>query len=224
MSGSAVSSVAGPARRRDPRRLVVDVVVVLVVATLLGLLAGFLVARLADPVTVTRTANGLARDEVALSHQFSALGWFSVLSAVGGLLLGAVMLAWRRTDEVVTLLAVVVGALLAAWFASELALTLGHEDPARALADAADGETATAALTLGGDPRSPDPDRPSGIVYWVWPLFAVLGALLYLISPLSERPLEEAVASEGPGVATANGSGSAVDVSGTVTETPPSRP
>jgi len=210
---SGVRGPAQPSRRRDVRRIVVDGAVVLGVAALLGVLAGVLLPQLADPVTVTRTANGLVRDEVALSQQFDVDGWYAVLAAVGGFLLGAVMLAWRRTDEVVTLLTAVAGAFLAAWISAEVALALGPDDPTRTLSDAAEGATAPAALSLTAD-----------VVLWVWPLFAVLGALLYLISPLSERPIEDTVTSEGPGVAAANASGTSVDVSGTVTETPPSRP
>jgi hypothetical protein len=207
-----VNHPSTPVRRRDPGRIAVDVAVVLVVAVLLGLLAGLLLPQLVDPVTVTRTGNGVVRDEVALSQQFDLEGWYSVLAAIGGVLLGAVMVAWRRTDEVVTLLAVVAGALVASWLSAEVALALGPDDPTQLLSDAAEGTTASAALTLTAD-----------VVHWVWPLFAVLGALVYLISPLSERPLEEAVRPEGPGVA-ANDRDSSGDVSGTVTETPPSRP
>jgi hypothetical protein len=210
VSGPAEGGAAPPARRRDPRRLVADVAVVLGAGALLGLLAGVLLPQLADPVTVTRTANGLVRDEVALSEQFDVDGWYSVLAAVGGLLLGAVMLAWRRTDEVVTLLAAVAGAFLASWLSAAVALALGPDDPTQELSGAADGATAPAALALTAD-----------VVHWVWPLFAVLGALLYLISPLSERPIEEAVAQDGGAAATSHGG---LDVSGPVSETPPTRP
>jgi hypothetical protein len=209
--GPAPGGTVQPARRRDPGRLVADVVVVLGAGALLGLVAGVALPQLADPVTVTRTATGLVRDEVALSEQFDVDGWYTVLAAIGGFLLGAVMLAWRRTDEVVTLLAAVAGAFLASWLSAAVALTLGPDDPAEKLSDAADGATAPAALALTAD-----------VVHWVWPLFAVLGALLYLLSPLSERPIEEAVAQDG--AVTAKGTGGTLDVSGTVSETPPSRP
>jgi hypothetical protein len=170
-----------PPAGRTSGKVATDVLVVLAAAALLGILIGLLWPQLADPVTVVRTENGLVRDEVALAEQFDALGWFSVLSAVGGALLGAVMLAWRRTDEVATLVAVVAGAFLAAWLAARVGLAVGPGDPAAALAEAAEGDTAPAALALG-----------TGVVYWVMPLFATLGALLFLLSPLAEPDVSRA--------------------------------
>lgn len=202
-----------PDRRRDPSRLVVDVLVVLAGAVLLGVVAGLAWPQLVDPVTVTRTGAGLVRDEAALAQQFDADAWYSVLAATGGLLLGVGMIAWRRADEVATLLAVVAGAFLASWISAELGLALGPDDPSRVLADAAEGATAEAAFVLTTD-----------VVQWVWPLFAVLGALVFLISPLSERSIEEAVRSDGPGGALPQEFHDPADVSGTAEETPPSRP
>jgi hypothetical protein len=199
--------------------MVVDVLVVLAVAAVLGAVAGFLWPRLVDPVTVTRTANGLVRDETALSEQFDALGWFTVVSAAGGLLLGAVMLAWRRTDEVLTLGAVLAGAFLAAWLCVEVGLAVGPEDPTVALAHAAVGDTARAAVTLGAEPKGDDPAKPAEVVYWVWPLFAMAGAVLFLLSPLAERPIEATLATD-PVAPEAVGPD---DVSGTPEGTPPSR-
>ena len=163
-------------------RVATDVLVVLAAAALLGVLIGLLWPQLADPVTVVRTESGLVRDEVALAEQFDALGWYSVLSEVGGGLLGAVMLAWRRTDEVVTLVAVVAGAFLAAWLAARVGLAVGPGDPAAVLSEAAEGDTAPAALTLD-----------AAAAYWVMPLFATLGALLYLLSPLAEADVSAPV-------------------------------
>jgi hypothetical protein len=208
-----VSEAGAPPRRRDPARLLADVLVVLAAALLLGLVTGVLWPQLVDPVTVTRTEAGLVRDEVALAEQFDAEGWYSVLAALGGFLLGIVMLAWRRTDEVVTLLAVVAGALVASWLSAEVGSALGPADPARVLADAGEGATADAALSLTTD-----------AVQWVWPLFAVMGALVYLVSPLSERAIEETLRPEGPGAAVARENHGPVDVSGAAEETPPPRP
>ena len=198
---------------RDPRtRVVLDVLVVLAGAAVLGVLAGLLWPQLADTVTVTRTGAGLVRDEVALAEQFDAEAWYSLIALAGGLLLGAVMTAWRRTDALVTLFAVLAGAFLAAWLSAELGLALGPDDPTRVLADAAEGATAPAALTL------------AGAVYWVWPLAAVLGSFLFLLSPLAEQPIEASVATPGPADAPGAPVDAPVDVSGAGESAPPSRP
>jgi hypothetical protein len=167
--------------------VVADVVVVLVAFLVAGVVAGLLWPELVDPVTVTRDKLGVVTREVALSERFDNDGWYVVLAAAGGLLLGVVLTVWRRTHEVVTLLAVVAGACLAAWVSAEIGTWRGPQDPNQVLAHAKNGATALDRVTVSA----------SG-AYFVWPIAAVSGALVVLWSPpgrqvgRTEAPPEDA--------------------------------
>jgi hypothetical protein len=161
---------------REGQAMLADIAVVLGVFLVAGLLAGVLWPQLVDPAVVTRDETGLASDEVALAKRFGTDGWFTVLAAVGGLVLGVVLMAWRRTHEVVTLLVVVAGALLASLVCSQLGHLLGPEDPNLVLADAAVGATAPEMVRVTAD-----------AAYLVWPISALIGALLVLWSPPGEQ-------------------------------------
>ena len=151
------------------QQLLGDVAVVTIAFLLAGLVAGALWPQLVDPVTVTRNDFGILTDEVALAERFDNDGWFSLLGLGFGLSLGLALTMWRRGDEVVTLLAVVAGAFLAAWVAARLGAWLGPEDPQRVLADAELGDTAPGVVELQAD-----------AAYLVWPIAALVGALVAL--------------------------------------------
>lgn len=160
-------------RRAAPRLL--GLVLVVVAFGLVGVLAGLLWPQLVDPVMVTRTGAGTATGEVDLSERFDNDGWYSVLAAGLGLLLGVLLTLWlrrRREPEVPALVAVLVGAALAAWLMARVGTAVGPSDPVTVLADAEIGANA------------PDRVRVSaGAAYLVWPIAAVAGALAVLWRP-----------------------------------------
>lgn len=158
------------------RALLVDAGVILGAFLLTGLVAGILWPHLVHPVTVMRTNAGIVTDELALSYRIGNDGWYSVLAAVGGLVLGIVLVAWRRTHEVVTVLLVTSGAFLAAWVCAAVGTALGPEDPQKALAHAAVGATAPDRVTVSAH-----------AAYLVWPIAAVIGALVVLWRPFAPR-------------------------------------
>jgi hypothetical protein len=163
--------------------MVVDILVVLGSFLLAGVAAGLLWPHLVEPVLVSRTDAGISTDELALAHRFSNDGWYAVLAAVGGLGLGLVTTAWRRTHEVVTLLVVVAGALLAALVSAQLGHLLGPEDPDIVLAGAEAGATAPDVVRVTAE-----------AVYLVWPIAALVGALLVLSSAPGEPLLRRRAA------------------------------
>ncbi len=155
-----------------------DAGVILVVFLLVGAVAGAVWPHLVHPVTVSRIDAGLSTGEVDLSWRFDNDGWFSVLGGAAGLLTGLVLMVWRRSHEVVSLLMVTGSAFLASWVCATVGTALGPEDPQKVLAGAASGATA------------PDMVRvTSEAAYYVWPIGAVLGALLVLWSPPGQRLL-----------------------------------
>ena len=160
--------------------VVKDVLVVLASFVVAGLVAGALWPQLVDPVVVEVTDLGLLTDEVALGERFDTVGWYSLLGGGFGLLLGAVLTARRRAHEVATLLAVLVGAGLAAWLSARVGTWLGPGDAERALAGAATGSTAEEQIRLTTD-----------AAYLSWPIAAVFGATLVLWSRLGSRDAAE---------------------------------
>lgn len=170
-------SPAGPrGAGRSLRGLALDAVVVIGAFALAGLAAGVLWPHLVRPVTVTRTNAGIVTGELDLSHRIDNDGWYSVLAAVGGLVLGVVLVLWRRSNEVVTVLLVTSGSFLAAWLSAVLGTALGPGDPQKALAHAAVGATAPDRVTVSAH-----------AAYLVWPIAAVVGAVVVLWRPFTPR-------------------------------------
>ena len=154
-----------------------DVAVVLGCFLLAGLVAGLVWPLLVSPVEVVRTEAGLSTAEVALSERFDNDAWFMVLAVALGAPLGLLMTAWRRADEIVTVVAVVVGASLASWMTGAIGRSVGPEDPAVALSDAPVGATAEGMVSVAAQGA-----------YFVWPLAALAGALLVLWGGDREHP------------------------------------
>jgi hypothetical protein len=174
--------VAAPA---DRGAVIKDVLVVLVSFAVAAVLVGLIWPHLVDPVVVERTDAGLLTDEVALGDRFDVVGWYALLAAGAGLLLGAVLAATRRTHEVVTLLAVVACACLAAWLSAEVGSWVGPDDPNQVLADAEVGDTAEDRIVLTAD-----------VAYLVWPVAALIGSATVLWSRPGHR---ETTSAEGRG-------------------------
>jgi hypothetical protein len=160
-----------------------DALVILVTLAVLGVVAGVLWSQLAEPVVATRTAEGVVSGEAELAKQVTADGWFAVIGFVGCLLAGLGLTAWRRTDEVVTLVALVAGSLLAAWLCVQVGTLLGPDPAASTLAGAAVGKTADNELAVH-----------TWVVYLGWPFGAVVGSLLVLLGLRgSARPASSSV-------------------------------
>lgn len=148
-----------------------DAIIVLAAFAAAAVLAGALWPQLVDPVVIERAEQGLLTPEVELADRFDNVGWYSLLGGGLGLLLGAVLMARRQADEVVTLLSVLVGACLAAWFSARLGTWLGPADPGATLTEAPVGATAEARVVLGAD-----------VAYLVWPISALVGCIAVLLS------------------------------------------
>jgi hypothetical protein len=165
-------------------RIARDVAVIVLVHLAAASAIGLALPHLADLPEAVRAAGGVTTSEVELGKQFNDDGWLIVLGAVAGLVLGLVLQAWRRTHEVVTLAVIAVAALLAALLAAWIAGATGPADPVGVLADAAEGARATMRVEI-----------ESRVAYLVWPLAAVVGALVALLAPPSgaqgtKHPLE----------------------------------
>ena len=158
-------------------RAVRDVAVTLFAFLVAAVVVGVVWSQLVDPVIVEQTELGLLSDEVALGDRFDTVGWYTLLGGGAGLLLGVALVARRQAHEVVTLLAVLAGACLAAWLSARVGTWVGPDDPEQVLAGAEVGATAEDRITLDAD-----------VAYLAWPIAAMIGATVVLWS----RPARDA--------------------------------
>jgi len=148
---------------------------------LLGVLCGVLWTLLVDPAQLIRLdapcqasptgSTCVGQDELQLSRQFASDGWYAVIAAVTALVCGLVFGFWRRRDPLATLLLVMVGCAVAATLMLWTGMLLGPDDPTAMLASAAVGDRADAPLDVAGP-----------AVYLAWPVPALVGILIALLS------------------------------------------
>ena len=151
--------------------MALDLVVVVLVLGALGVLAGLVWPHLVDPVMATRSGGTITSSETELVKQVQADGWFAALGAGTCLVAGAVLMWWRgRRDELVTLIGLVAGSLLAAGACAWVGHLVGPEPVTRALASAPDGSTAPEPISVSAD-----------AAYLVWPFATVVGTLIILL-------------------------------------------
>jgi hypothetical protein len=148
-----------------------DVAVVLGAFVLLGLASGVLWWLLVDPATFTKLKGGGTMSELQLGLEFSTDGWYAVIAAVCGIVFGSLLTWWRSRDFLLTTVLVAVGSALAAAVMAVTGHLLGPADPKAVLAHAALGAHVPVQLDVAGK-----------ATYLVWPIAALIGALLVLWS------------------------------------------
>ncbi len=142
-------------------------------------LIGLLLPHVTDLAEAVRTEQGVSTGEVELGKTFNDDGWLIALGGAAGLVLGLTLQVWRRTHEVVTVVAIAVSSFGAAHLAGWIAEATGPGDVAGALAEAEIGATASVPVVIDSE-----------VAYLVWPLCATLAALVALLSSTSERSRE----------------------------------
>jgi hypothetical protein len=107
---------------------------------------------------------------------FAATAWYVVIGVLVGLVLGALAGLLLDRAELVTLAAVVVGSVLAAWLMSRVGASLGPPDPEPLARSATDGTEIPARLAPGGE--SP---------YLAFPVGALTGLAMSLFGVTKQR-------------------------------------
>ncbi len=165
-----------------------DAAAVLGVPAVLGLLGAVLWWLLVDPATFTAApGGGLGMNEVELGKRFNDDGWFVVIGAVTGLFAGAGLTWWRSRDPLLTAVLLLPGSALGVLVMSVVGGWLGPDAPA--------------SVAAGADAAVPVPLEVTGFVsYLVWPITALVGALLVLWSPapVPAARHDDAEAADGP--------------------------
>jgi len=117
--------------------------------------------------------------EAGLRDDFAGTGWYVAISVLGGVLLGALAAWFLERSELVTLVAVVVGSVLAAYVMLRVGYHLSPPDPDQVARTAADGTRLDGALRVGSWP-------PRG----AFTFGAVLGLALVYASTMGQSPPE----------------------------------
>jgi hypothetical protein len=136
------------------------------VAGLVGALVWWQVTTLPK---LTRTGDSASQAPNQLVGQVGIDSWYFVVAAVAGLVSGIVLMWWRRRDPLLMVIMLTLGGGLAAWLMVRAGLWLGPEPELTALRDLKEGAQVSMQLKL----------HATGMV-WIWPISAVLGALLQL--------------------------------------------
>ena len=163
---SSEASDRPPHRTGDALR---EVAVCLGVLLVLAVICGVLWSRLAPSPEFTKFRTDSSMGEDQLSLRFAADAWYSVVAAVAGLLSGTVLSWWRDRDPLLTSAVLLAGSAAAGGVMSWVGHRLGPGNPSAALAAAKVGAHVPDQLVLS-----------SHTAYVVWPLGALLGALIVL--------------------------------------------
>jgi hypothetical protein len=139
---------------------------VVLAAAVLGLLAGLLWYGFAPEIQGDVTASGVSIPNAEARRQFGMDGWFAVIAAGGGLLLGVIFFARHRSRPATALALLTIGGLAAAtvqwWFGRFLG------------PGPVDGSAGLPAGTAISMPL----ELHASAALLVWPIAAVVGALL----------------------------------------------
>ena len=170
MSTDTVEASASP-RASGPTLVAtaLDVVIVLVWFAAAGVLGAVVWWQVTTLPKVTKAGDSATLAPEELVKQVQSDGWFFVVAAVGGLLSGVVLLLWRRRDPLSMVVLVAIGGGLASWLMIHVGLALGPGSVLEALRGLPEGAQVSTQLKL----------HASGVA-WIWPVAAVLGALLKL--------------------------------------------
>ena len=172
--GLTPSAQIKPTRSRVVLLQALAIVVVLAIG---GALCGVLWFRLWDPPAGVVSDGQWVTDEAGLRAGFSGTGGYVAIAAVAGLVLGVLLTLLLDRSELVTLVAVACGSVLAGYLMLEVGMHLGPADPHTLARTAADGTRLDGALRAPGWPPR-----------LAFPLGALLGLLGVLLASGRREP------------------------------------
>jgi hypothetical protein len=116
-------------QRSTIRRVAIDVTAILVVFAVAGVACGFLWEHIWTAPTGVAYQHKWVLDGGGLPEDFSGTGLYALIAAAAGLVLGLVLTLVFVNDEVASLVAIIVGAGLAAYLMWVVGVALGPPDP-----------------------------------------------------------------------------------------------
>lgn len=168
--------------RSTTTRWVLRAVLVVLLALAVGALAGVVWEWVWTPPSGIAYQGRFVLDENGLPAEFSGTGWYVVVAAAAGLLLGAATALTTRDREVATLVVLAVASVLAGWVMFHVGHDLGPADP-RAIASGAKDLTAIDGdLRIDGAGLHPRPWALDSPAFVAFPGGALLGFAAVLLS------------------------------------------
>lgn len=146
-----------------------DALVVAVWFAVMGVVGAVVWWQVTSLPQVTKSGDNATLAPEQLIKQVGIDGWFFAVAAVGGILSGVALMAWRRRDPLLMVVLVALGGGVAAWLMIHVGLYLGPEKELTALRGVADGGQVSMRLKL----------HAPGMAY-VWSIGALLGSAVYL--------------------------------------------
>lgn len=171
--------------RRHWRTAVLEAFIIVAVFALVGAGAGWLWWSLWDQPAGVVSQGRWYTSETGLRAEFAGVGWYVAIATVAGLLLGTLFAWLPRRSELVTLVAVVVGSIVAGYLMLQVGMHLSPDDPQQLARDAADGTELPGALRVASWP-------PRG----AFPFGALAGLVLVFV--MSTRTPEDPPVSTTP--------------------------
>ncbi len=157
---TAPSPAEAGAGREAVLPMVRQALIIIVLMAVAGVVAGLVWEWLWTPPTGVVMDHRWLQDESGLRGDFSGTGTYVAVAAVVGLLVGAGIAVVFDRAELVTLFAVVVGSVLAAWVMYQVGLAVGPPDPGPLAATAEELTRLPGKLRVSG--KSPFVAFPSG--------------------------------------------------------------
>jgi hypothetical protein len=132
------------------RRVVLDVLVILALFVVVGVACGFLWEHIWSPPAGLAYQHKWVLDGDGLTADFSGTGLYALIGAAAGLVLGLVASLVLDRDEVVSLVTIMVGSVLAAYLMWVVGRALGPPDPHTVARTADDFDPIPADLRVHG--------------------------------------------------------------------------
>ena len=148
---SAELSATDHARHASRWWLVRDAVLVLAVFAAVGALAGLVWETWWTPPSGVVLDHAWYPDELGVTALFSGTGLYVVVALTSGVLAGAACAWFFDRVEVLTLVTVAAGSVLAAWLMLQVGTALAPPDPAAAAASAENSTPLAGTLEVAGD-------------------------------------------------------------------------
>lgn len=128
-----------------------QVLIVLILFAVAGAVGGLLWEWLWAPPTGVVVNHQWLQDEGGLRDDFSGTGTYVAVAAIAGLLIGAAVAVFFDRAELVTLLVVAGGSVLAAWVMYHVGLWVSPPDPGPLAESAKNGTHLPGRLLVSGD-------------------------------------------------------------------------
>ena len=176
----------------------VQAVAFVAVFALSGALAGVVWERLWDAPDGVAFKDEWFLEPAGPDFSFSGTGWYVVVALVAGALTALVLGWWWPRHELVSLLAIAVGSMLAGWVMFEVGHALGPQDPRVLAVGKPDLTTIPSDLTLAGVDGEPRLFRLDSSALAAFPIGAMTASILVLLVATGRRSRHRVPAVETP--------------------------